>query len=433
MTEVMIRRTITLGCCLLLAIASLGAQTSPKPPAEAHHGRWYIGLRGGLPFDMCTFSSFGADKTRVGLSGGIYGGYRFNRVLSLEASAAMGRAGMSTDEGCAAYWLGADGNRYLASVAGMEGWNYSDIYSSVAMQQYGVHLNVNLLGFFAATRSSRWTVNLVPALYGVSTKATIKTIDSDRTALEGDNLWHLGVGGDLMAEYAITKKLTAGIYTGITYLTGEKMDGMPSYAHNNNMIWESGIRLGWRLGKRIKKVARATPEVLQKEITQPVAERETAQPTETAKPTAKEISETTIVHTPKTDTVQAPKADKAETVIETSIAEASTAEASRIVFPTVYFGFNSVTISADQTVKLEQILVLLRKHPDMQVTVTGWCDSRGTVEVNSHISQLRAEAVKSYFTRNEIEPARIKAVGMGIDNQQPEAAKSRRVETINKK
>ena len=416
------KKLIAFSCSLLFTL-NLAAQVvwvAEKPQRTTSISHWYIGLRGGIPLGISTFSSFGADKTRAGISGGVYGGYRFHPAVSIEASTVWGKADMNADKACLPYWLGTDGHRYLAPVAGMEGWNYSDIYSQIAMQQYGIHLNINVLGFFTTTRSSRWSINLSPALYGVGTKATIKTFVGNSTALQGDQQWHLGMGGDLMAKYAITKNLTAGIYTGITYLTGAKMDGMPPYAHNDNKIWESGIRIGWCFSKRGKKTTDVTPAVTPMPSVQ----------NEMSEPVVKEDPTTVVVQTPKEDTAQpqTSQKDKAETVID-----ASTAEKSSITFPTLYFAFNSVAISADQTGKLEQILATLRKHPTLQVTITGWCDSRGTVEVNNRISQLRAEVIRSYLTRAGIAPHRIKAVGMGTDTEQPEANKSRRAETTDKK
>lgn len=50
---------------------------------------------------------------------------------------------------------------------------------------------------------------------------------------------------NVQAGYRITDHLNLGIYTGITYLTGSPLDGMPEHLHNANCIWESGIRLNW--------------------------------------------------------------------------------------------------------------------------------------------------------------------------------------------
>ena len=132
---------------LFMAAIHMSAQERNTQNKEGNPS-WYIGLQGGVPFGISTFSSFGADKTRAGFDAGLYGGYRFNPVLSLEAQAAWGRVNQSAQDCCAGYWLGADGHRYEAAVAGMDGWRYADLKSGTFTQRYGLQLNVNLLGFF---------------------------------------------------------------------------------------------------------------------------------------------------------------------------------------------------------------------------------------------------------------------------------------------
>lgn len=215
---------------------------------------WYAGVQGGLPFGISGMSSFGADKTRAGWSAGIYGGYRFNPVLSLEAQAAWGEMNLSARNCCPGYWLGCDGNRYEAAVAGMKGWNYGDLKSRVATQRYGVQLNVNILGFFNSTKTGRWTLELSPQLSVIGTKAAFRTIAGNAVAMKGATRWHFGAGGNLQAGYAITGPLHIVLYTGLTYLTGKPMDGLPAYRHKNNFVWESGLRLGWRFGNNGKEV-----------------------------------------------------------------------------------------------------------------------------------------------------------------------------------
>lgn len=75
-------------CFLFMAVIPMAAQEGDAQDAE--NTSWYVGLQGGVPFGTSTFSSFGADKTRAGFDVGLYGGYRFNPVLSLEAQAAWG-------------------------------------------------------------------------------------------------------------------------------------------------------------------------------------------------------------------------------------------------------------------------------------------------------------------------------------------------------
>lgn len=147
-------------------------------PASPH---WYIGVQGGVPFGISTFSSFGADKTRSGYDFSLYGGYRFNPVLSAELSVKWGKTAFSAQDCCIekGYWLGADGIRYNAMVSGKDGWNYTDLKSGVFLQSYGVQLNVNLLGLSERTRLSRWTLELSPQLSAVGTKAAISTISTN--------------------------------------------------------------------------------------------------------------------------------------------------------------------------------------------------------------------------------------------------------------
>lgn len=214
---------------------------------------WYGSVQGGVPFGVSTFSSFGAGNTRAGYAVGVYGGHRFNPVLSLEAQAVWGKVNQGAQSCCDGYWLGADGLRYEVPVAGMAGWSYADLRSSTFVQRYGVQLNVNVLGFFAKTKYGRWTLELSPHVAVVGTQSDILTVSGGNDVMDGDTRWHFGVGGNLQASYQVGKYINIGIYSGITYLTGSPMDGMPKYRHKANYIWESGIRLGFTLFKQTSR------------------------------------------------------------------------------------------------------------------------------------------------------------------------------------
>jgi hypothetical protein len=214
---------------------------------------WYAGISGGVPFGVSAYSSFGQDKTRAGWNAGIYGGYRFNPVLSLEVQAAWGQTNLSSRGCCPDYWLGSDGVLYEAAVAGMDGWAWSSLTSRVSTQRYGAQLNVNILGFFHRTRDSRWTLEVSPLLTAYGTKAEYRTIDGGASVFNDGTRWHFGAGGNLQAGYAVTCHLNIGIYTGITWLSGDPLDGTPERLHKANYIWESGLKLGWRFGKQGKE------------------------------------------------------------------------------------------------------------------------------------------------------------------------------------
>lgn len=227
-----------------------GAAEQAEPQ---RHAAWYAGLQGGLPFGVSAMSSFGEDGTDFGWSAGVYGGYRFNSVLSAELQAAWGQITLSSRGCCPGYWIGADGHLYEAAVAGMQGWDWHALQSRVFMQRYAAQLNINVLGFFAATRGSRWTLDLSPHIAAVGTKADLRTLDGKATVLENGTRWHLGAGGNIQVACRIAGGLSLGIYTGITYLTGKPLDGTPKHLHDANYVWESGLKLGWDFGYKTKE------------------------------------------------------------------------------------------------------------------------------------------------------------------------------------
>ena len=401
---------LTIRIRLLIAIL---ASVFPLSTMKAEEGKdvlaplqgWYVGIEGGMPFGFSTFSSFGHDKTHLGWAAGLYGGYRFNSIFSAELSAKYGEMNLSAQDCCVErnYWLGSDGVLYKAGVLGMDSWEYANLKSHVKMGQYGARVNINLLGLFHQTADSRWDLAVSPHIYAVTTKADIQTIADDAKVMKGSTNWHLGYGADLQVGYQLTSCLKLGIYSGLTRLTGERMDGMPEHLHKNNFVWESGVRLGINLSKKKNKVAE-TPSVPQQEVPQ----KEVLQ----QEPTSSE------------NVNQKETVDKAETrVVEQDIKESA-----KVTFPVIYFTFNSIDIQQNEDTKLNAILKTLKENPNMKVTVTGWCDTKGSVAVNKRISRQRAESVKTWLVKNGIEASRITAIGNGSDGTQ-DADKARRVET----
>ena len=385
---------------LSFSFAKAEASDSNLPDSKG----WYLGMDGGLPFGLSTFSSFGHDKTHLGWAAGIYGGYRFNPIFSAELSARYGEVNLSAQDCCVErnYWLGSDGILYKAGVLGMDSWEYAQLKSHVRMGWYGARVHVNLLGLLRNTAHSRWTVAVSPHLYAVTTCADIQTLADHAEVMKGSTRWHLGYGASLQAGYQLTSNLNLGIYSGLTRLSGERMDGMPEHLHKNNFVWESGIRLGISFSKKKNKIVE-TPSVPQTEV----------QHQDTI------LSENVNQKEKETE-------DKAET----KVVEQDIKEPVKVTFPVIYFSFNRITIRPSEVSKLKSILHILKENPDMKVMVTGWCDTRGSVAVNSRISRQRAQALKTWLVKRGIAARRISVVGKGSDASRT-APKARRVETTN--
>lgn len=385
---------------LSFSFAKAEASDSNLPDSKG----WYLGVDGGLPFGLSTFSSFGHDKTHLGWAAGIYGGYRFNPIFSAELSARYGEVNLSAQDCCVErnYWLGSDGILYKAGVLGMDSWEYAQLKSHVRMGWYGARVHVNLLGLLRNTAHSRWTVAVSPHLYAVTTCADIQTLADHAEVMKGSARWHLGYGASLQAGYQLTSNLNLGIYSGLTRLSGERMDGMPEHLHKNNFVWESGIRLGISFSKKKNKIVE-TPSVPQTEV----LHQDTI------------LSEN--VNQKEKETV-----DKAET----KVVEQEIKEPVKVTFPVIYFSFNRITIRPSEVPKLKSILHILKENPEMKVMVTGWCDTRGSVAVNRRISRQRAQALKTWLVKRGIAASRISVVGKGSDASRT-APKARRVETTN--
>ena len=385
---------------LSFSFAKAEASDSNLPDSKG----WYLGVDGGLPFGLSTFSSFGHDKPHLGWAAGIYGGYRFNPIFSAELSARYGEVNLSAQDCCVErnYWLGSDGMLYKASVLGMDSWEYAQLKSHVRMGWYGARVHLNLLGLLRNTAHSRWTVAVSPHLYAVTTCADIQTLADNAEVMKGSTRWHLGYGASLQAGYQLTSNLNLGIYSGLTRLSGERMDGMPEHLHKNNFVWESGIRLGISFSKKKNKIVE-TPSVPQTEV----LHQDTI------------LSEN--VNQKEKETV-----DKAET----KVVEQDIKEPVKVTFPVIYFSFNRITIRPSEVSKLKSILHILKENPEMKVTVTGWCDTKGSVAVNRRISRQRAQALKTWLVKRGIAASRISVVGKGSDASRT-APKARRVETTN--
>ncbi|MEN8247457.1 MAG: OmpA family protein [Bacteroidota bacterium] len=79
----------------------------------------------------------------------------------------------------------------------------------------------------------------------------------------------------------------------------------------------------------------------------------------------------------------------------------------------VYFGHDSDQPNSFQDV--EYLEVLMKQNPNIKVEISGHTDNTGPAEYNKNLSQRRANAIKDYLVKHNIDPARIEAIGYGMD------------------
>ena len=216
----------------------------PKSPYE-YKGQWYIGKDGGIPFGVSSFSSFGSGHNKLGWSAGMYGGYFFNSAFGLEAFILTGKVKQTSQSQYRQFWLGKNNEIYYHEPNDVIAWKYSNLKSDVKIQLYGVRGNINILGLFNATKSSRWMVGLMPQIGLVGTKASFRTVDTNTKVIKHKTEWHMGAGGNLNIVYKVAKQWSIGIYSGVTYLTGKTIDSSPKISNGDNYIWDSGVRINY--------------------------------------------------------------------------------------------------------------------------------------------------------------------------------------------
>jgi peptidoglycan-associated lipoprotein len=79
----------------------------------------------------------------------------------------------------------------------------------------------------------------------------------------------------------------------------------------------------------------------------------------------------------------------------------------------VYFEFDKATLTPDAREALVKNGQWLRINRDVEITIEGHCDERGTNEYNLALGDRRAETVKIFLVDLGIQPARLKTISYG--------------------
>ena len=100
----------------------------------------------------------------------------------------------------------------------------------------------------------------------------------------------------------------------------------------------------------------------------------------------------------------------------------------------VYFDFDQYTLSSKSIQTLRSIAQVMEDNKDLEITVSGHADERGTREYNLALGQRRGEAVRDYLLLNGISKNRITVKSYGEEyplvkgSNESSWAKNRRAE-----
>ena len=374
---------------------------------------WYVGVQGGTAFGQCTMRSITEHQVHWGAQGGVFGGYRFNGLFSLEAAVQYGMQSQYALD-CCPYWLSESMNRYFAPVTSKNGWYYSDLEGKTQWGKLSLQTNFDLVGLFAGP-DARWSLIVAPEVAAVTTSTRLVAPNKE---IQFDRQWHAGLGGEASIGFNITPSVGAALYADITCLTGDRFDNMPEHAHKSNLIYDTGLKLSFSLGKaRTQKAAPQSTTSSDDEAARLAAERERAErERRAAEQAAREREIAAALAREQAEREAAAAAAEKERAFNTPI-------------PTVYFSNNSSIIERAYVSQLEEALAILERYPDFKLEIHAYSSVRGDKAYNELLSKGRMEEICDWFTARGISAERLgNAYYHGVDYKAPTEAEARRAE-----
>jgi outer membrane protein OmpA-like peptidoglycan-associated protein len=85
----------------------------------------------------------------------------------------------------------------------------------------------------------------------------------------------------------------------------------------------------------------------------------------------------------------------------------------RVAKPVAFFGSGKTSLNARSREDIEDLTALLKKNPNLAVTLEGFADPRGSAELNQRLATERVQAVASEIERQGIDPKRITQTPVG--------------------
>jgi len=88
-------------------------------------------------------------------------------------------------------------------------------------------------------------------------------------------------------------------------------------------------------------------------------------------------------------------------------------EGAVIILNNIYYDYNSAELRRDATKELDDLVVIMKRFPSMEIELISHTDSRGDWLYNQKLSLQRAQSAKRYLVGRGIESSRVQALGYG--------------------
>jgi peptidoglycan-associated lipoprotein len=79
----------------------------------------------------------------------------------------------------------------------------------------------------------------------------------------------------------------------------------------------------------------------------------------------------------------------------------------------VFFGYDRYDLTPEGQATLQKQAAWMNQYPNVNVTIEGHCDERGTREYNLALGEKRAAAVKNYLTALGVSASRVQTISYG--------------------
>ena len=381
----------------MILLSSLSVQAQKKQVYN-DFSRWSLGGNGGISVFRGDMISFSADKTYIGVQGGLQLGYQFTPTFGLSLTADMGQGKGSAKEWEKAFKIYSNGESYYGTEPETGFAYYNDIYTKINYFTLGLHGDFNVNNFFGKKELRRWTVLLSPAVYLQKFSPKLYKKEDDKrfdTSSTLDNDVNLGLGGDIVLRYRASKHIDLQLKSGVAWIANNNFDGVATCC-TSKYNWLANLSVGviWKIGSNKKRenlmyaTARSVAPVILpvKEETRPVVKEE-----------------------------QKPVVKQEEKTVE-NVVKVEAGEKAFPVLPTVHFKRNSAIIDTVRYAnELSRIVEALKEFPGVKVDIRGYTDHTGTDRVNLPLSLKRAEALKMYLVSKGILADRMSTFGEGKD------------------